>query len=233
MTESRPSISPSRPSSKGALMARSPKGLAVGPWARAFLLGALLVGATPLLAQTAAPAAQVLILDQDRLYAESLYGKALEARIAAANQALKAENRKIEQDLAAEEADLTQRRPTMAAAAFQELADAFDAKVEQVRKDQAAKIDALKTQREEGRRTFFQASLPILGAMMQQMGAYAILNRSAVVVLFESIDVTDRAIKAVDDKLGDGSAKGTTGPRVVEPTDGIMLGTPAPATAAP
>ncbi|MEI6800237.1 MAG: OmpH family outer membrane protein [Pseudomonadota bacterium] len=188
-------------------------------------LGAFGVAGTPLKAQTAVPASQILTLDQDRLYAESLYGKALEARLGVATQALAAENRKMEQDLAAEEADLTQKRPTMAASAFQVLADAFDAKVEQVRTDQAAKIDAMKAQREEGRKAFFQAVGPVLAKVMQQMGAFAILNRSAVVVVFDSIDVTDRAIAAVNESLGDGSTPGSTGPRRPAPTDGTALGT--------
>jgi Skp family chaperone for outer membrane proteins len=187
-------------------MAQRPKGQffdgrAFGRRGFALALGALLALGTPVLGQTVAPAAQVLTLDQDRLYTESLYGKALEARISAANQALAAENRKIEQGLANEEADLTAKRPGMTPSAFQALADAFDAKVEQVRADQAAKIEAMKTQREEGRKAFFQATVPVLAELMQQMGAFAILNRSAVVLAFDSIDVTDRAIKALDEKL--------------------------------
>ena len=209
-------------------MAHRPKGQAFGRWLAGFVLGCVLAAGAPLVAQTAAPAAQVLTLDQDRLYTESLYGKALEARVSAANQALAAENRKIEQDLAREEADLTQKRPSMTPSAFQALADAFDAKVEQVRADQAAKIESMKTQREEGRKAFFQATVPVLGELMQQMGAFAILNRSAVVLAFDSIDVTDRAIKALDAKLGDGSAQGMIGPRLPVPSDGIDLGTAAP-----
>ena len=197
-------------------------------WARAVMLGAFLAGGTPIGAQTALPASQILTLDQDRLYAESLYGKALEARLSVVTQALVAENRKIEQDLAAEEADLTRKRPTMVVATFQVLADAFDAKVEQVRTDQAAKVEAVKVQREEVRKAFRTAWLPVLAEMMQQMGVYAILNRSTVAVSFDSIDVTDRAIRALDAKLGDGSTLGTTGPRLPAPTDGIALGTTAP-----
>ena len=178
----------------------------------------------PASAQTISAVPQVLTLDQNRLYAESLYGKAMEAKALAASQALATENRKIEVDLAAEEADLTQKRATMAAAAFQTLADAFDAKVEKLRSDQAAKVSALNAERDAGRSTFFQAAGPVLGALMKQLGAYAILNHDAVVLAFDSIDVTDRAIAAVDAKLGDGSAQ-PDGPRL--PAD------PAPATAAP
>lgn len=160
-----------------------------------------------------APAPQILTLDQDRFYLDSLYGKALEAKALAANQALAAENRKIEADLAAEEAELTQKRPKMSAAAFQPLADAFDAKVEALRKDQAAKVDALKAQRDAGRTVFFKAAVPVLADLMRKSGAFAILNHEAVVLAFDSIDITDRAIAAVDASLGDGSSQ-PLGPRL-------------------
>ncbi|MGV8987435.1 MAG: OmpH family outer membrane protein [Cypionkella sp.] len=183
--------------------------------------------AAPVAAQTDPVAAQILTLDQDRFYMDSQYGKALEARALAANQALAAENRRIETDLAVEEADLTQKRATMTAAEFQGLADAFDAKVEKLRSDQSGKVDALKAQREAGRKTFFQAAVPVLADMMRQMGAYAILNRDAVVLSFDAIDVTDRAIKAVDAKVGDGSAL-PEGPRVPA-ANGVVQGTEPPA----
>lgn len=178
-------------------------------------LGLVLSGPAP--AQTSTLVPQVLTLDQDRFYAGSLYGKALEAKSQATSQALAAENRQLEADLAAEEADLTQKRATMAAAEFQTLADAFDAKVEKLRKDQSAKADALQAQREAGRATFFQNAVPVLADLMRQLGAYAILDHSAVVLAFDSIDVTDRAIAAVDAQIGDGS-KLPTGPRAT-PTE--------------
>jgi len=173
-------------------------------------LAALLVlicvlgGIVPVAAQEAAPT-PILTLDQDRLYGSSLYGKALEAKSLAESQALAAENRKIEADLAAEEASLTEQRKTVTPEAFQVLADAFDAKVERIRGEQEAKATALKTARDGGRQQFFDAALPVLADLMNQMGAYAILNHDAVVLSFDSIDVTERAIAAIDTKLGDGS----------------------------
>ena len=181
----------------------------------------------PASAQTSLPAPQVLTLDQDRLYADALYGRAMEARSRATSQALAAENRKIEADLSAEEADLTQQRAATAPAAFQVLADAFDARVEKVRADQAAKADALKTRNDADRKVFFQAAVPVLADLMRRMGAYAILNHDAVVLAFDSIDVTNAAIKALDAKLGDGSAQ-PNGPRVQTPPD-----LPVPDTGAP
>ena len=154
--------------------------------------------------QAAAP--QILTLDQDRLYGGSLYGRALEAASLAATQGLAAENRKIEADLSAEEAALTTQRATLTAEAFAVLAEAFDARVEKIRAAQEAKVTQLTADRDAGRKQFFAAAVPVLAELMGQLGAYAILNHDAVVLSFDSIDVTTRAIAALDAKLGDGSA---------------------------
>ena len=186
-------------------------------WGQAALLAALIAtAAQPGQAQALPAPPQVLTLDQDRLYGESQYGKAIEAGLLAENQALAAENRKIEAELAATEADLTKRRATMTPAAFQTLADAFDARVEQARRDQAAKVEALKAREDAARKRFFQAAIPVLADLMRQMGAYAILNHDAVVLSFDEIDVTNRAIAALDAKLGNGSTA-LMGPRRTDP----------------
>ena len=145
-----------------------------------------LVQVTMAQAQQEAPP-QLLTVDQDRLYAGSLYGRALEA------------------DLAVEEAALTEQRKTVTPEAFQALADAFDAKVEKIRAAQEAKSTALKTDRDAHRKQFFDAAVPVLAELMRQSGAYAILNHDAVILSFDSIDVTDRAIAKLDTDLGDGS----------------------------
>lgn len=158
---------------------------------------------------TAAPT--ILILDQDRLYAESLYGKALESQSADAVAKLAAENRQIEADLTAEEKDLTDRRAAMSASDFKPLAEAFDAKVEKLRAGQEAKAKALQDARDAGRKRFFQAAAPILAEVMRQRGALAILNKAAVILSFDSVDVTDAALQAIDAELGAGPGLVTTG----------------------
>ncbi len=179
-------------------------------WRAAAALVSVILAMTTLAAPVAlaqqAAAPQILTLDQDRLYGASLYGKALEAKSLAATQALAAENRKIEADLAAEEASLTTKRPTMSADAFSSLADAFDAKVVKIRTEQEAKAERMAADRDAGRKQFFDVAVPILAELMRELGAYAILNHDAVVLSFDSIDVTDRAIAALDARLGDGTA---------------------------
>ena len=179
-------------------------------WVMAVVLS---LGALPLGAQTTlALAPQIATLDQERLYTESRFGRALEAKALAASQALATENRRIEAELSAEEADLTQRRLSLSPQAFEPLAQAFDAKVEKLRTDQAAKVEALKAEREADRQAFFQAAVPVMAELMGQIGAYAILNKEAVILSFDTIDLTDRAIAALDARLGDG-----TGPREATP----------------
>lgn len=149
----------------------------------------------------------ILTLNQDRLFTESAFGKALLAENDAETAALEAENRKIEAQLEQEERDLTARRASLSAAEFQPLAEAFNLKVEDIRAAQEAKSRALVRAREDGRQTFFNAALPVLGQLMQEMGAYAILNSDAIILSFNRIDVTDEAIARLDAVLGsDGQA---------------------------
>lgn len=153
---------------------------------------------------TAAPT--ILTLDQERLYRESRFGKAREKEAADAVALLAEENRKLAADLAAEEKSLTEERAKLTPEAFAPLAEAFDAKVERIRADQDAKSRAVQEKRDAGRKDFFQAAAPVLAELMRQRGALAILNKDAVFLAFDALDVTDAAIAAIDAKLGDGSA---------------------------
>lgn len=138
--------------------------------------------------------AVILTLDQERVYRDSVAGQAIEAAIAAENDALATENRKIDAALGAEEQDLTTRRPELSPTEFQALAEAFNLRVEGLRNAQQSKAKALERKREAERQKFFQALVPVLGAIMRDAGAFVILNNSAVLVSFDQIDVTAEAI---------------------------------------
>jgi Skp family chaperone for outer membrane proteins len=159
------------------------------------------------------PKAPLLTLDQDRLFAESLYGKAVQSRFETESSALIAENRQLEADLEREERELTDKRAKLPAAEFETLATAFDKKVEELRSAQDAKSRAVTRHREEERQRFFSTVAPLLGQLMQESGAVAIINKSALVLSFERIDMTDAAIARLDAVLGDG------GPPDPSPTD--------------
>ena len=175
------------------------------------VLAAMLLAAVPVsaVAQTtpATPTVQpspVLTLDQDRLFQASAYGQRVAHDIDAAAAALTMENREIEAQLATEEKDLTTRRAAMTAAEFRPLADAFDAKVVAIRAAQEEKLVALNGRRDLERQAFYRAAAPVLGDLVRDAGAVAILDARAVFLSADRIDVTDEAIALVDRLLGAG-----------------------------
>ena len=181
--------------------------------------------ASPLLAQDAAPTNGVLLLDQDRLFSDSRFGQRLLGELDTKTRELQAENRKLEADLEAEEKSLTERRATLATEEFRALADAFDAKVKGIRTARDAKSNDLAAQREVARKTFIQTAVPILAEILRERGAAAIIDRSAVVLSFDRIDITDLAIARVDALLAPDAAAVAPRPR---PTDPVSPPQPDP-----
>lgn len=148
----------------------------------------------------------IVTLDQEVLFTGSLYGKATIARFEAEQATLLGENRKIETGLEAEERDLTERRPKLPPEEFRRLAEAFDTKVEAIRAAQDAKSRDLTKGREQEQQKFFQVAAPILADLMREVGAVAIIDKSALVLSFDRIDITSSAIARVDAVLGAGTA---------------------------
>ena len=150
-------------------------------------------------AQTAPP--PLLTLDQERLFRDSAWGQAAFGKAEADGKLLATENRRIEEALETEERDLTERRATMSAADFAALASAFDVKVEDIRAAQDGKTRSIQRQLEDDRKRFFDAIPPILGDLLAESGATAILADSAIVMSLSSIDITATAIARIDARL--------------------------------
>ena len=187
----------------------------------------------------AAPDSPVLTLDQERLFTASAFGQRVAEELQAASVELARENRRIEQDLIAEERALTERRATLAPEEFRELADAFDARVVALRRQQDAKAVALQRREEAERQAFLRAALPVLAELVSELGAVAILDDRAVLFAAGSIDVTDRAIDRIDAEIGAGTDLSPPGPifsDLPEPeadTGAAAPETPQPATPQP
>ena len=147
----------------------------------------------------------ILTIDSERLFLESAFGRRVAAEIEAKGAALTAENRQIESDLEAEERDLTEKRAAMDPEAFRELADAFDRKVQQTRQQQTAKGRALSDLLDEEREVFLSAAGPVLERLMRQSDAAVILERRSVFVSANAIEITDEAIRLLDETLGSGA----------------------------
>lgn len=150
-----------------------------------------------------APSAPILTLDQERLYGASVFAKRVRETLEANSRVLAAENRRIEATLRAEERQLTEDRATMDAVEFRALAEDFDERVTAIRQAQADKRNALQDEADAERTRFFQLAFPVLFELVQETGALAILNQSAVILSLRSIDVTDLAIERVNAQLGE------------------------------
>ncbi len=149
---------------------------------------------------------EIVTLDQDRLYANSRFGQKILADIDAQMKALQSENRMLEADLEAEEKSLTDRRATLPAEEFRALADAFDTKVKGIRTARDAKSRDLAAKRDAAQKTFLQTAVPILAQILSEKGASAIVDRSAIILSFDRIDITDLAISRIDAQLLDGAS---------------------------
>ena len=174
----------------------------------ALVLASLLIGFSgqPGLGQTTPQVSSpILTLDDERLFAGSSFGKSVLARQETATQSLIEENRRIEAALEAEEKDLTARRAAMTREDFLPLSDAFNQKVEGIRKAQDAKSRDLARGYDDDRQRFLQAARPILAQVMKDAGAIAIIDSRAIFVGFENIDITDAAIARLDAAFADGS----------------------------
>jgi len=159
---------------------------------------ALIFGAAiafPALAQEQATLpSPIVTLDQERLFNSSSVAERIRAEIETRTAELTAENRRIEAQLEAEELDLTERRPALEPAVFRQMADAFDAKVQGIRAAQDAKARELQRLQEQGRQDFLRQIRPILTEIVRERGAVAVMDRRAVLLSADSIDITDQAI---------------------------------------
>ncbi|MGD9864553.1 MAG: OmpH family outer membrane protein, partial [Pseudodonghicola sp.] len=149
------------------------------------VLVALLLPAAPVAVPPAAaqelglPRSSILTIETDRLFSDSAFGHRIANEIEAESAVLAAENRRIEAELTSEEKELTQRRSGMGPDAFRALADAFDEKVQGIRRTQEAKARALNQKADKARVEFLRAARPVLEALMRDTGAGVILERSS------------------------------------------------------
>ena len=151
----------------------------------------------------------ILKIESDRLFAESDFGRRVARELETESGILAAENRRIEAELTIEEQDLTDRRSQLEPEAFRALADAFDEKVQEIRRTQDAKARKLNSRGEADRVAFLQGVRPVLETLMREAGAAVILERSSVFLSANATDVTDLAISRVNDVLGDGAQQGS------------------------
>jgi Skp family chaperone for outer membrane proteins len=168
---------------------------------RAFLVWLIL--ALPASAQQASP--PILIIDSERLFIETLYGQQLASQLAEQAAELQAENDRIVESLTLEERSLTIRRPEMTPEAFREEADAFDSKVQDVRRVRDAKNVDLQVAQAAARSRFEQRVQGIVANIMLERGSVLVMEQRNVVLSVRAANITDDAIVRIDAELGTGA----------------------------
>jgi Skp family chaperone for outer membrane proteins len=148
----------------------------------------------------------ILTIDLEQLFQESRFGKAVVADYNAERRALANENRKIAEDLRAEELELTERRPDMDPEVFREEAAAFDEKARGIREAQDAKEGAIEDSLAQAQDEFVRVIQPILGEILTDRGASVIMHQQSVLLSLDRIDITKAAIDRIDAQIGDGAA---------------------------
>ncbi|MCG6901613.1 MAG: OmpH family outer membrane protein [Rhodobacter sp.] len=143
----------------------------------------------------------ILTLDQERLFNGSRVAERVVAETERRTAELTAENRRIEEQLVAEELELTERRPSLPPDEFRALADAFDAKVQGIRAAQDAKARELQRLQDEERQNFLRRITPVLAEIVRERGAVVVLDRRSVLLSAEAIDITDEAIARINEVL--------------------------------
>ena len=151
--------------------------------------------------------APILTVDQDELFSASAWGRRTQDTLENRGQTISAENDRLAAQLSQEEAALTQRRGVLDPAEFRRQAEAFDARATRVRRERAQAVKDLNDWAEADRNAFYRAALPMMGEVMQDRRAIAVLDRRTVFVSLDAIDITADLIARLDEELGDGEGQ--------------------------
>lgn len=151
----------------------------------------------------------ILVLDPDKLFSETLLGKRINREYLAEREKLIARNRKIETELEAEELALTEQRAQTTPDEFRDLADAFDEKVQEIRRDSERAVRDLERRRDRAPVTFMRIVEPVLIQLMRETEGAVILDVRSVLLRADVVDITPLAIRRVDAEIGEGAASET------------------------
>ena len=147
----------------------------------------------------------VLTIDISRIARETQYGQRIFKEFESAQSELVESNTIIQNNLEAEEQSLVELRKTLAADEFRKLAVEFDERANAIRKERAALENTLFELRDENINKLLQLSVPFLQEIMLSYKASVIIDRRNIVLSNPMVDITDKAIELINDKLGDGT----------------------------
>jgi len=162
------------------------------------------VGTPPRAQQLGVVQSDVLVIDIERLLSETEYGQRLQAGIEAARDELIGRNDRVATELEAEEQALTEKRAITPPEEFREMADAFDTKVTQLRRESDQLSRDLERRRDLAPVQFMRVVQPVLADLLEEADAVALLDLRSVILSADVADVTDLAISRIDARIGTG-----------------------------
>lgn len=164
-------------------------------------LGLVLGSIGPGVAQTKYPlfreTVPVVSVNRENLIQKSQLGLDLMTALANRQKMLVAENTKLAERLEREERELTDLRKTMGAEEFAPLAEAFDNKVKNVRREQDEKGVSLANDLERARFRFFRHAEAVIVDMMRESDILFVLDEN-VVWLSQGGNITQAVIERMD-----------------------------------
>ncbi len=163
------------------------------------------VGSSAVAQSSGVVQSDILVLDPERLFADTQLGQRINREYLAEREKLIARNRKIEAELEAEELSLTELRAEKTPDEFRDLADAFDAKVQEIRRESERAVRDLERSRDSAPLMFMRMVEPVLVQVMRDSGGEIILDVRSVLLRADVVDITAVAIARVDAEIGDGS----------------------------
>ena len=141
----------------------------------------------------------ILVVDLDRAYNSSKFGKLIRKKFEVENKTFNQENDAILDSLKREELKLTKDRETLSPEKFSKAAEAFDKKAVAIRAVRLEKIMLVEKNFKELKPKFFNQIRPIIEKIMREYDASIILEKNSVIWSLASIDITNLIVERVDE----------------------------------
>lgn len=171
---------------------------------KAFALAALpVIGAVSAPVAVYAQAAQsnILIVDLERVSADSAAGKNGQSQLQAKAQSVQARVKTLSDQIGAEYQALDKARASMAQEAFQAKVKDLETRRGNAENEVRGRQQDLAQSADYVRRQILDAVNPIITAIMRERGAQMVLVQDATMAYVPSVDVTDEVIKRLNVSL--------------------------------
>ncbi len=155
---------------------------------------------------TAKPAV-ILIVNTEQLFAQSKVGQSIRKQAQAQAEALQSENEKKSKEMEAEAKKLGDQRALLSQDEFQKKVEALQKKDRQLQKTMQEKGQAFQLGTQQARAKVQAALRPIFVDIMKERGGTVLLDQSVVLAGGVDLDITQEALKRLNEKLSDVKVK--------------------------